>query len=139
MAPFALDLEKTKIKSSLVRIEPALNAFGSMLLVAKAEDEPGFHEWVTRTRSQMSGEERFRHKLVTIGFHYSIMPQEPGMTFEMYMDRLEATPSSGFRDRLLNAYAGICLTQESPIDTSQDVDWDEVLSSATNYVEFLRE
>ena len=72
MAPFALDLEKTKIKSSLVRLEPALNAFGSMLLVAKAEDEPGFHEWVTRTRSQMSSEERFRHKLVFIGFHYAI-------------------------------------------------------------------
>ena len=69
MAPFALDLEKTRTKSSLVRIEPAINAFGSMLLVAKAEEEPGIHEWVTRIRSQMSEEERFRHKLVTIGFH----------------------------------------------------------------------
>ena len=139
MSPFALDLEKTKTESSLVQLEPALNAFASMLLISKAEDEPGIHEWVTRTRSQMSGEERFRHKLVTIGFHYSIMPQEPGMTFEMYMDRLEATPPSGFRDRLLNAYAGICFTKESAVDTNQDVDWDEVLSSATNYVEFLRE
>ena len=81
MAPFALDLEKTKIGSSLVSIEPALNAFGSMLLVAKSEDEPGFHDWVTKTRSQMSAEERFRHKLVTIGFHYAIMPQAPRLTF----------------------------------------------------------
>src|SRR5829696_263825 len=139
MSPFALDLEKTKIESSLVRIEPALNAFASMLLISKAEDEPGIHEWVTRTRSQMSSEERFRHKLVTIGFHYSIMPQEPGMTFETYLDRLEATPPSSFRDRLLNAYAGICFTKESAVDTNQNVDWDEVLSSAPNYVQFLRE
>lgn len=139
MAPFALDLEKTTIKSSLVRLEPALNAFGTMLLVAKDEQEPGIHEWVTKTRLQMSVEERFRHKLVMIGFHHAILPQESGMTFETYMDRLEATPPSAFRDRLLDAYAKICLTKEAPIDISQDVDWEEVLSSAANYVEFLRE
>jgi ArsR family transcriptional regulator len=135
MAPFALDLEKTKIKSSLVRLEPALNAFGSMLLVAKAEDEPGFHEWITKTRSQMSPEERFRHKLVMIGFHYAILPQVPGMTFEAYLEDLEATPPSKFRDRLLKAYAETCYTEK---DKDQPVEWDEILSSAKNYVEFLR-
>lgn len=138
MAPFALDLEKTKIQSSLVRLEPALNAFGSMVLVAKAEDEPGFHEWVTKTRSQMSSEERFRHKLVMIGFHYAILPQVPGVTFEAYLDELEATPPSKFRDRLLKAYAETC-HREDLKDQNQPVDWDEVLSSARNYVEFLRQ
>lgn len=138
MAPFALDLEKTKIQSSLVRLEPALNAFGSMVLVAKAEDEPGFHEWVTKTRSQMSSEERFRHKLVMIGFHYAILPQVPGVTFEAYLDELEATPPSKFRDRLLKAYAETC-HREDLRDQNQPVDWDEVLSSARNYVEFLRQ
>jgi DNA-binding transcriptional ArsR family regulator len=135
MAPFALDLEKTKIKSSLVRLEPALNAFGSMLLVAKAEDEPGFHEWITKTRSQMSPEERFRHKLVMIGFHYAILPQVPGMTFEAYLEDLEATPPSKFRDRLLKAYAETCYTEKGK---DQPVEWDEILSSARNYIEFLR-
>lgn len=138
MAPFALDLEKTKIGSSLVRIEPALNAFGSMLLVAKADDEPGFHEWVTRTRSQMTTEERFRHKLVTIGFHYAILPQTPRMTFEAYLEDLESTPPSKFRDRLLKAYAETCHTEEAQKTKNQPVDWDEVLSSARNYVDFLR-
>jgi ArsR family transcriptional regulator len=139
MAPFALDLEITKIKSSLVRIEPALNAFGSMLLVAKGEDEPGFHEWVTKTRSQMSSEERFRHKLVTIGFHYAIMPQVPSMTFEAYLEDLEATPPSKLRERLLNAYAETCYREEAQKFRNQPVDWDEILSSARNYVEFLRQ
>ena len=69
MSPFALNFEKAKIGNSVVRLEPALNAFGSLFLVAHAEDEPGIHEWVTKTRLQMSNEERFRHKLVTIGFH----------------------------------------------------------------------
>lgn len=138
MAPFALDLEKTKIKSSLVRLEPTLNAFGSMLLVAKAEDEPGFHEWIMKTRSQMSSEERFRHKLVMIGFHYAILPQVPSMTFEAYLEDLEATPPSKLRERLLKAYAETCHTEESQKSENQPVDWEEVLSSAKNYVEFLR-
>ena len=66
MSPFALNLEKTRNESSLVMIEPAINAFGSTLLISKGEDDPGIHEWVTKTRARMSGEERFRHKLVTI-------------------------------------------------------------------------
>ena len=138
MAPFALDLEKTKVQSSVVRVEPALNAFGSMILVAKGEDEPGFHEWVARTRSQMSSEERFRHKLVMIGFHYAILPQVPGVTFEAYLGELEATPPSKFRDRLLKAYAETCYREDLK-DQNQLVDWDEVLSSAKNYVEFLKQ
>lgn len=139
MSPFALELEKTKIKSSLVRIEPALNAFGSMVLVAKDEDEPGFHEWVTKTRMQMSSEERFRHNLVTIGFHYSILPTVPELSFEAYMEQLEATPPSEFRERLLTAYAGICLTREPQTNVNEPVNWNEVLSSARNYVDFLRD
>jgi DNA-binding transcriptional ArsR family regulator len=138
MSPFVLDLEKTKIGSSLVRLEPALNAFGSMLLISKGEDEPGIHEWVTKTRLQLSSEERFRHKLVTIGFHYAILPQAPQATFEAYLANLEATPPSVLRDRLLSAYSEVCITAPAQKNRNEPVDWDEVLSSAKNYVEFLR-
>src|SRR5688572_30637677 len=105
MSPFALNLEKTRTESSLVMIEPAFNAFGSMVLISLAVDESGIHEWVTKTRSQMSIEELFRHKLVTICFHYSILPQTAGITFEAYLEDLESTPPSEFRDRLLKAYS----------------------------------
>jgi len=138
MSPFALNLEKTRIEHSLVRVEPALNAFGSMLLISKADYEPGLHDWVTKTRSQMSAKELFRHKLVTIGFHYSILPQETGVNFETYLAKLAATPPSEFRDRLLEAYSEICLTEITPQVQDQPVPWDEVLSSPKNYVEFLR-
>ena len=83
MSPFALNLEKIKVGNSLVMVEPAMNAFISMLLISTAKDEPGIHEWVTKTYAQMSSEEHFRHKLVTIGFHYSILPQVPGSSFEV--------------------------------------------------------
>src|SRR5215203_2033957 len=138
MSPFAINLEKAKTETSLLLIEPALNAFGSMLLISKSEDEPGIHEWVTKTSAQMSPEERSRHKLVTIGFHYSILPTKAGMTFEAYLEGLEATPPSEFRDRLLKAYSQICITEESQMKQPESVDWDTVLLSAQNYVDFLR-
>jgi len=138
MSPFALNLEKIRIKSSLVRVEPAINAFGSMLLVSKDEGNPGIHEWVTKTKAQMTSEEQFRHKLVTIGFHYAILPQTIGATFEAYMDSLEATPPSLFRERLLQAYSETCITEDSWKDHGKPVDWEEILTSAKNYVDFLR-
>ncbi len=138
MAPFMLDLEKTKLDSRLVKLEPALNIFGSMLLVAHANDDPGIHEWVTKTWAQMSAEEKFRHKLVIIGFYHAVTPVTPDATFEAYLANLEATPPSGIRDRLLSAYAKICMTEEAKKNVGQPVDWDEVLSSSKNYVEFLR-
>src|SRR5215207_2333430 len=138
MSPFAINLEKTRIENSLVMLEPALNAFGSMLLISKSEDEPGIHEWVAKTSAQMSSEERSRHKLVTIGFHYSILPGKAGISFEAYLDSLESTPPSEFRDRLLKAYSEICFTEDSQKDQHKAVEWDEILSSAKNYVDFLR-
>ena len=137
--PFALELEKTQIETSLVMLEPALNAFGTMLLVSiQQEDDPGIHEWVSKTQAAMSAEERFRHKLVTIGFHYSTQPRVPGGTFETYLAGLDTTSPSAFRQRLLDAYAGICLTSESQKDLGKPVDWDDILSSASNYIDFLR-
>jgi DNA-binding transcriptional ArsR family regulator len=138
MSPFALNLEKARTENSLVAVEPVINIFGSMLLISKGEGDPGIHEWVTRTWGQMSSEERFRHKLVTIGFYYSILPRANGTTFESYLESLEATQPSEFRDRLLKAYEGICITQESQKNMGGPVNWDEVLSSAENYVTFLQ-
>jgi DNA-binding transcriptional ArsR family regulator len=137
MAPFAIELEKIRTQRNLVNLEPALNSFGSMLLVAADEEEPGIHEWVSKTRAKMSSEEKTRHKLVIIGLHYAVLPQKAGASFEEYLRDLEATPPSQIRERLLNAYSGICLTQEARNDTGKPVEWDKVLSSSKNYVNFL--
>ena len=136
MAPFLIELEKTT--DSLVRLEPALNAFGSMLLVASEEEEPGIHEWVSKTRARMSAEERARHKLVMIGLHYAILPHRAGLTFEEYLDRLESTSATKLKDRLLFAYSKIRHTEEARKEANQPIQWDKVLSSPKNYVNFLR-
>jgi DNA-binding transcriptional ArsR family regulator len=138
MSPFAINLEKTRNETQIVSIEPAINAFGSMLLVSKRKDDPGIHEWVAKTREQMSAEELARHHLVTIGFHYAILPQSNGISFEQYLDGLEATQPSVLRERLLDAYGEICMTDVSKKEKNEPVDWNEVLSSAENYVAFLK-
>jgi DNA-binding transcriptional ArsR family regulator len=139
MAPFLIDLEKTNTQSSLVRLEPALNAFGSMLLVAAEEEEPGIHEWVSKTRARMSSEERARHKLVMIGLHYAILPHRSGLTFDEYLDRLESTSASKLKDRLLYAYSKIKHTDEAKKEADTPIQWDKVLASPKSYVSFLRQ
>jgi DNA-binding transcriptional ArsR family regulator len=109
-----------------------------MLLLTYGEDDPGLHEWIAKTRTQMSAEERARHKLVLIGFHYSILPTRTGLSFEAYLNELESTPPSELRQHLLDAYAKTCLTGAPQQNANQDVNWEEVLSSAESYVEFLR-
>lgn len=138
MSPFALNLEKTRNDIQLVNVEPAFNAFASMLLLTVTNNDPGIHEWVSKTRTNMSAEELFRHKLVTIGFHYAILPRATDTSFEAYLDQLDRTPPSEFRNRLLAAYSEICMTNESTQDLGKPVKWDEVLSSAKNYVDFLK-
>ncbi|MFN8413500.1 MAG: metalloregulator ArsR/SmtB family transcription factor [Anaerolineales bacterium] len=136
--PFALNLEKTRIHKNLVELEPAINSFGSMALLSKGNDDPGIHEWVSKTRSQMSTEELARHHLVVIGLHYSIIPKKSGLSFEAYLDELENTLPSVLRERLLNAYSEIYLTEESRKEEGAPIRWDEILSSAENYVAFLK-
>ena len=41
MSPFALNLEKTHTETKIVTVEPAINAFNSMVLISKAKDDPG--------------------------------------------------------------------------------------------------
>ena len=109
-----------------------------MLLLAKDEGSPGVHEWVAKTRSQMTNDEIFRHKLVIIGLHYEVMPTNNWDSFEAYLENLDKTPPSVFREALLNAYGNICITNKSLKDKGKPVNWDEALSSPKNYVEFLK-
>lgn len=141
--PFPLKLEKTKSETIQVALEPALNAFESLFLLAKEEYDAGIHDWVQQTRMQMSAEEFARHKLVVIGFFYAMRPSKNWTSknwnsFEAYLNSLDQTPPSVFRDSLLNTYAEICLVDGEKIRQQQTVNWDEVLASPKNYVEFLR-
>jgi ArsR family transcriptional regulator len=61
-----------------------------------------------------------------------------GQSFEAYLDNLDRTLPSTFRDRLLTAYSQVCMTEESKSDMGKPVNWDEILSSVDSYVSFLR-
>lgn len=136
--PFPLELEKTDAPAISIALEPALNAFGSLLLLTKHESDPGIHPWVTQTRSRMSGEELSRHRLVTIGFYYAVAPRQSFVSFADYLADLARIPAERLRDTMLEAYTGICAVggkTKRPVKAN----WDEILASPGQYVEFLKQ
>ena len=135
--PFALELDKLAVDAVAVRLEPALNALGSALLVARQEDDLGVHEWVGKTRAAMSKDEQFRHRLIMIGLHYAVVPEESYPSFSQYLSALEAAAPEVLRDRMLAVYADFC-DKDKEGTPQEPVDWKEILSSARSYVKFLR-
>lgn len=132
MPPIPVVLEKAAPKTIEVSLSPTHNVLQSMMLLAKDEDQPGFHEWIARTRASMTKKELEHHKLALIGFYYAIFPEEGQITFPAYLNQLEKADATALRDKMLSTYAG--LWQEN----LPEVDWGEVLASAESYVEFLR-
>src|SRR5215211_2185771 len=138
MAPFALNLETAHVETTQVELEPALNGFTSALLIAKETRDPGLHEWIERSRTQMSTDEFTRHKLVLIGFFYAASPRGRAPSFPAYLTDLEKTSPSVFRQTLLDSYAKIYKGNCTPEERAAPVDWEETLTSRTNYISFLK-
>ncbi|HSM71004.1 MAG TPA: metalloregulator ArsR/SmtB family transcription factor [Anaerolineales bacterium] len=132
MPPIPVVLEKTATKNIKVSLSPTHNIFSSMLLLVKGDQPPGIHGWINKTRAAMSKKELADHELAVIGFYFATLPEDGEITFPAYLNQLENTDAIALRDKMLNTYAN--LWQES----TPDVNWDEVLASADNYVEFLR-
>lgn len=130
--PIPVVLEKTAPKTIDVSLVPTHNIFQSMLLLAKEEDQPGLHEWISKTRAGMTEKELENHSIALIGFFYALMPEDGQITFPAYLNQLEKTDATALRDKMLNAYAGLWL-EEVP-----EINWDEVLTSAESYIDFLR-
>jgi hypothetical protein len=105
--PVTLELEKTNISNLTFALEPATNGLESSLLLAKHETEPGLHTWVEKTRSIMTAEELFRHRLVVTGFFFALLPERGDMTFPMYLADLEATPGIVLRSACLSIHGNL--------------------------------
>ena len=131
MPPIPGTLEKTAQKTIDVSLSATQNIFESMVLLAKRENAPGIHEWIRKTRKKLTKTELENHELALIGFNYVLLPEQGEVTFPAYLNQLEKTDATALRDKMLNAYAG--LWQKS----TPEVDWDDVLSSPDNYIEFL--
>ncbi len=126
-----------------VSLEPAHNAFESLLLLYKAEIDSGFDEWVTRTDAILTPEERENHKLVIIGFYYAIVPERSWPSFPAYLDHLASVDPAALRDKMLQTYARFPPLDGKECQGMRDeplpIDREAILASAEAYVDFLTE
>jgi len=125
-----------------VGLEPVYNAFESLSLLSKTEHVSGLDEWVTRTATALTPEERETHRMVFVGLHYAAWPDGDWPSFPAYLDHLAALRPVALRDKMLQLYARIqpgknqCPTmQDEPVP----VDLEAVLASPEAYVNFLVE
>ncbi|MBI5300646.1 MAG: winged helix-turn-helix transcriptional regulator [Chloroflexi bacterium] len=122
------------------RLEPALNALHSLLLLTKVEDVSGLGDWVIRTAHAMTPEERRLNDLVIIGFYFAVMPRRSWESFPAYLKHLQTTSPVALRDKMLEIYArkpGYGKTGALGIAPIPDMR--AALKSADAYLEFLRQ
>jgi DNA-binding transcriptional ArsR family regulator len=118
-------------------LEPVRNNLHSLFLLAKDQDPAGslsgFGEWIGRTWAAMSPEERHRHRLIMVGFHYAVQPRRSWPSFPAYLEHLAALPPAELPGRLMRAYQNLPWLDDSvprpPLD--------EVLSSPEAFLVFL--
>jgi DNA-binding transcriptional ArsR family regulator len=125
-----------------VALEPAHSALNSLLLLAKAENISGLGDWVTHTASALTPSERREHKLVIIGFHYAVLPEQSWFSFPAYMDHLATRTPQALRDKMLAAYARIpplpdCEKQVW-YDEPAPIDLEAILKDVDSYLDFLQ-
>ncbi|NIO68275.1 MAG: metalloregulator ArsR/SmtB family transcription factor [Anaerolineae bacterium] len=125
-----------------VALEPAQNAFHSLLLLAKVEELSGLSDWITSTASTLTPSQRRQHRLVTIGFHYAMVPEQSGSSFPAYVDHLATRNPQALRDKMLTTYAKIppLADREKQVwyDEPAPIDMEAVLKDVDSYLDFLR-
>jgi DNA-binding transcriptional ArsR family regulator len=125
-----------------VALEPAQNAFTSLLLLTKVEHLSGLSDWVVSTANSFTPRERQRHMLVIIGFYYAILPEQSWPSFPAYVDHLATLDPNELRDRLFAAYAKAPPLTEGKkawYKEPRAIDLGAILKNVDSYVNFLRE
>jgi DNA-binding transcriptional ArsR family regulator len=135
--PFPATIEQPAREAYRVSLDSVRNAIASMMFVTKGEEMPGVSPWVAQTRAKLSAEELFKHRLVIIGFYFTFQPERDWNSFPEYLDALEKTDPVAMREKMLKTYAQICKKPDAQL-AYEEVDWDQVLSSVDNYIDFLR-
>jgi len=138
--PLPATIEQPSREAYRITLDPVRNAISSMMLVVKDEQHemPGIGSWVVQTREILTDEELFEHRLVIIGFFHAILPEKDWTSFPEYLTDLEKSDPVALRDKMLRAYAEVCIACDEKTK-SMKVDWDKVLSSSEQYVDFLLE
>jgi DNA-binding transcriptional ArsR family regulator len=126
-----------------VALEPAQNAFHSLLLLTKAEELSGLSDWVIRTADALTPRERKRHKVVFYGLYFAMVPEQSWSSFPAYVDHLATRNPTALRDKMLAVYAKIPPLVEGEkrvwYDEPPPIDLGAVLKDVDSYLDFLRE
>ena len=137
-APFIISTLGPRINFGL---EPAFNAFHSLLLLVKANHLSGLDEWVTRTDMALAPERRYLHHIVFSGLYHAIEPARSWSSFPLFVDDLARQEPEALKDRLFEAYF-----RHSPKTDEAQPGADQALPSATQlladrklFLAFLRE
>lgn len=131
------------LATARVELEPVNNAIQSLVLLERTNELSGLGEWVHNTVAAMSAEERRRNYLVMIGFYNAVIPERSYPGFTSYLRHLERMAPQALLDKLMHRYARMPLKDAeccNPLDElPADYDQTQVLASATNYIDFLRQ
>ncbi|MGD2148183.1 MAG: hypothetical protein PVH41_15945, partial [Anaerolineae bacterium] len=127
-----------------VALEPAHCVLNSLVLLEKADDLPGLHEWVLRTAAEMSAERRHINRLVMIGLHHATIPTRGWPSFPAYVNHLAHRDPTTLRNQVFSAYAQTCKDCEAavlpdPTLPPAGVEVARLLASADAFLEFLAE
>ncbi|MCA9951791.1 MAG: winged helix-turn-helix transcriptional regulator [Anaerolineales bacterium] len=128
-------------QSDFVRIElqPAQNAFHSLVLLTRTEHYSGLGEWVSKTAAALTPAEKQTHNLVMLGLHYAVAPQKNWSSFPVYIDHLAQMNPFALRDKMLNEYISFpyCLPEDDQ-PVLETVDPQTILQNVDTYLSFLR-
>jgi DNA-binding transcriptional ArsR family regulator len=133
--PFENFIDQPKTPAVRFEIEPAINAFETLLLMSKGYELPGVASWVFDTVQSLSKTERETNKLVTLGLHYASLPEPGWSSFPSYLDHIESLEATALRDKMLDAYDNQPPMEGSgPLLTRQ-----QALESVDQYLAYLRQ
>jgi ArsR family transcriptional regulator len=126
-----------KTATLTVAVEPAINVLNSLVLLSQVDKFSGLGEWINTTAVEMEPEMWERHRVVTEGLYFALVPQHSHASFEAFIDSLAESDPVMLRDKVLNAYC--C---KAPVEDNERYrmnDWEAALSSEDAYIEFMYE
>lgn len=120
-----------------VGLEPAQNAFVSLLSIWKKEYLSGMDMWVSQTFNAMPDDLIHRHRVVVNGLFYIAEPRQRYDSFEAYLDDLAASDPYALRDYLMTQYRCPWFNDSGEDIVEEPPSSEEILSSETAFLDYL--
>lgn len=117
-------------------VEPAVNAFNSLMSLFKAEHVEGLARPITQIAAALPPERAHTHRVVMSGLYYAVEPDRSWPSFPHYLDYMETVDPTKLRDRLLGRYISPLFADEG-IDTSDPPAPAALLASVDVFLGFL--